>query len=280
MSWIILEGLDRTGKTSVANLYKSKGFEVIHFSAPDKKYKEDGYIGPSYFEDIMELYVRCSGLDIVFDRSIHGELVWPQVYDRESVLERDEITELTEMENQNGAQHIMMYDSDVKKHWERCVKNNEPLTEKQFRHARKLFDEVAVKNGFARKKLTDFGLLPTERSSSDSGDSSGDDTLNGETVSTRTSQKDSVSGKEKSNSNGAAKYRLEKANAINSVLQSRLIKKKGEIYDLLEQDLRNHLEERLGVILGGELEKGFTKDEVQILKLFCKRTKKKAEENR
>ena len=28
MSWIILEGLDRTGKSTVAELYKEKGFEV------------------------------------------------------------------------------------------------------------------------------------------------------------------------------------------------------------------------------------------------------------
>ena len=46
--WIILEGLDRTGKSSVADYYRQQGYEVVHMSAPDKKYSQSGYTGPSY----------------------------------------------------------------------------------------------------------------------------------------------------------------------------------------------------------------------------------------
>jgi len=37
MAWIVIEGIDRSFKSSAAKLYEAKGFKVIHFSAPDKK---------------------------------------------------------------------------------------------------------------------------------------------------------------------------------------------------------------------------------------------------
>lgn len=276
MSWIILEGLDRTGKSSVADLYKSRGYEVVHFSAPDKKYFEDGYIGPSYFEDIMEMYVRCSGMDIVFDRSIYGELVWPQVYNRERMLTDEEMDELIQIEEQNGTQHIIMYDPDVKSHWQRCVDNNEPLTEAQFKLARKLFDEVATKRGFGRKKITDFGIDPAYGNENRIQDKSRNE---------GTSAEDTRPKKDNGPNNpvqraDAAKTKLEKANAINSVLANRIIKKKGEVYDLLEQDVRSYLENKLASLLGGQSEKSFSQEEVEILKLYCQRIMQKAKENK
>jgi len=91
MAWIFIEGLDRTGKTTVSELYKKQGYEVVHFSAPSKKYKVAGYAGPSYIDDIMEMYLSLDGKDVVFDRSSYGELVWPKVYGREPELNLEDL---------------------------------------------------------------------------------------------------------------------------------------------------------------------------------------------
>ena len=293
MSWIILEGLDRTGKSSVAKLYESNGYHVVHFKSPDKRYSEDGYIGPSYFEDIMEMYVSMSGQDIVFDRSIYGELVWPKVYGRKPLLTDEEIEELKEIEMQNGVQPILMYDSNVKAHWERCVSNNEPLNEQQFRMARKLFDEVATKHGFSRKKLGDFGLAATEDGSSEASAGEGAEQAN-DGLSTQSDLQANDGGDNRSevgknnrrvrkrggDQTLSAKTKLEKANAINTVLEGRIIRKKGEMYDSLEKDIRNFLEEKLSIILGGRPDNSFSDEEVQMLKLYCQRLKVKMEEKR
>ena len=65
MAFVILEGIDRTGKSTVAEVYKEKGFEVVHMDAPDKKYAKDGYTGPSYLDDLVELFISYSGKDVV-----------------------------------------------------------------------------------------------------------------------------------------------------------------------------------------------------------------------
>ena len=277
MSWIILEGLDRSGKSSVANLYKQRGYEIFHFSAPDKKYKDPMYAGPSYFEDMMELYVQLSGRDVVFDRSIYGELVWPKVYNRDPLLDEDEIKELQEIELQNLCQHIVMYDKNVKAHWQRCEQNNEPLDKAQFNLARKLFFEVADKYGFGKKTIEDFGIHPgqlvesgdeaTEVGGSDDGNPVDTDAQSGQQKTMRQDPRSNASDR-------GAKARLEKANAINKILSSKIINKKGDIYEEVEKDIRFFLEDRMTELLGGE-PNGFSTNEVKTLKLFVKRLMEK-----
>lgn len=285
MSWIILEGLDRTGKTSVAELYKQRGYHIYHFNAPDKKYLEPGYVGPSYFEEIMELYVQLSGQDIVFDRSIYGELVWPKVYNRTPLLDEEEIQELMEMENQNLCQHIVMYDKNVKAHWQRCVANNEPLEQPQFNLARKLFFEVADKYGFGKKTIQDFGIHPGQLVGGDEGAGEtqeigqADNAANNDTSTQNIQQKANGKNSGQDSADRDAKARLEKANAINKVLSSKIINKRGEVYQGVEDEIRSFLEDRMAQLLGSE-PSGFTAEEVQVLKLYVKRLKTLEEEKR
>ena len=84
--FLILEGIDRTGKSTVAKYYKAQGYEIVHLGAPDKKYTEPGYEGPSYFDDMYKMYSSYHGMDVVFDRSPYGELIWSAVYGREPLL--------------------------------------------------------------------------------------------------------------------------------------------------------------------------------------------------
>ena len=72
MAWIQVEGVDRSGKSSVAEMYKTQGYEVVHMDAPDKKYFIPGYSGPSYLEEMVDMYTKYSGKDVVFDIRIVG----------------------------------------------------------------------------------------------------------------------------------------------------------------------------------------------------------------
>ena len=56
MALIILEGLDRTGKSSVAHMFEQNGYELIHISAPPKGTSPDEYIGE--WVDLLTLETR------------------------------------------------------------------------------------------------------------------------------------------------------------------------------------------------------------------------------
>ncbi len=165
MTWIILEGLDRTFKSSVAELYRSQGFDVIHFSAPAKKYTTPGYTGPSYLEDILSMLVSLTGKDVVFDRSWMGEQVWPFVYGRNALLSTEDLEVIREIEDQNQTVRILMHDPDARAHWQRCVENKEPLDGVQFKTARDLFYKMAEMYGFTLKTKDDFVLIKNEQAS-------------------------------------------------------------------------------------------------------------------
>lgn len=242
----------------------------MHMSAPDKKYLKSGYVGPGYVDELMEMYIKHSGRDVVFDRSPYGEFVWPEVYNREPQLSEDDMEALIEIEEQNQTERIVMYDKNVDFHWKRCVENNEPLDRKQFSKARALFERVSTDYNFAKKELTDF-ISPDNLFKRNS---SIRDDMQGKQPQQSKATKATPQAKE-SKQNPISK--LETANAINSILSTRIIKKKGDIFDGLESDVREFLTDRLNVLLGGEA-KSFTNDEVEILKMYCKRINDKARE--
>lgn len=278
MAWIILEGLDRTGKSSVGELYKRQGYEIIHMSAPNKKYSQPGYTGPSYLDELLDIYMRSSGKDVVFDRSGYGEFIWPFVYNRKSQLTDEDIEVLQDIENQNDVQKILMYDANTEAHWKRCVDNNEPLTRPQFNQANVLFDKMARKYGFDRKQLGDFAALQKSVVSPVSSNVQPNAGNVVEAPVEQVGEAPDVSGRQVSSSEKSRELlKLEKANAINDVLSKRIIKSKGAIYDDLEKDIRDFLHAKLSTIFGENEAKGFTPDEVQILKIYCKQLKQKLE---
>lgn len=251
MSLIILEGLDRVGKTSVAMHFQSKGFEVVHQSAPAKNMTADLYL-----EEQMLLVSRAASNDIVLDRSYYGELVWPQVYGRESLLAEEQLEALRELEQSVGTTRILMYDPNVEAHWQRCVDNKEPLTKPQFVRARGLFSAMAEKYNFTKKTLQDFPEI----------------TIVVEEPKVKV-QVEKVSLKPSNE-----QIKLETANAINAVLGKRIIKQKGPIFDKIESNLRVFLNTELGKILGTKMETPtgqFSNEEVELLRFFCQKLKEK-----
>lgn len=275
MSWVILEGIDRSGKSTVAELYKEQGYEVVHFSAPDKKFLQPGYAGPSYADEILEMYMTYDAHDVIFDRSIYGELVWPHVYGRKPMIEEDDIEMLKEFEDRNAVQRILMIDPDKEGHWKRCVDNKEPLNVNQFKVADKIYEKLAHEHLFLPRQLSDFDGQkasdrktsgPTEKAKADPKGPLKD--INNDSK----SNDRPVLEKIKEEAPKGRQGKLEKANAINQLLSKRIIRQKGDIFDSLEVDLRKYLDVKLGEIFGSTTDmKSFTEQEIQVLKIFCQR---------
>jgi hypothetical protein len=277
MTWILLEGLDRSGKSSVAEMYKKQGYDVVHMSAPDKKYQQPGYSGPSYLEEIVHMYTIYESKDVVFDRTVYGECVWPEVYNRQAQLNAEDLEYLQRLEYNNNAIRYIMYDENTEAHWQRCVDNQEPLNRLQFVQASRLYDDLARKYNFQKKQLGDFDELDKEDSSSvgglsdsavDAADVSVPGNLRQDTDKEDSSRGDQVDGK-------LLARKLERANAIRDLLETKIVKKKGEIFGQLEQDIKVFLESELNSIFTQSTKLDFTPDEVQILKIYAQRIKDK-----
>ena len=269
MALIILEGLDRTGKTSVAEMFEKQGFEVIHISAPAKGMTSDQYIG-----EWVDLLTSIQGKNVVLDRSEYGEVVWPHVYGRQPLLNDEAIEILREIETNMDTTRILMVDPDSKAHWQRCVDNNEPLTQQQFVKARALFSAMADKYGFERKQLKDFPDAVQPLSKTSNKELSKRENVNSFDTSSQTVS--DMSGTLSSQNKTKEQVKLERANVINDVLSKRIIKGKGPAYDEVERGVRHFLNQELGKILGTTTNTpGLSSEEIELLKFFCKHLKDK-----
>ena len=280
MTWVILCGIDRSGKSSVADLYRSQNYDVIHMSSPDKKYSAPGYSGPSYLDDTMDLLMKYDGKDVIWDRSWYGELIWPHVYGRKPLLSEEDIEVLQEFEDRNQVSRILLTDHDTAAHWKRCVDNNEPLNQSQFRIAGSLYQKLVQKYDFVQKQLGDFHDIHRQTEAADNksiSDSSVTLRKNENTnkigeskiisTSTITKNSDNISQK------AAGLEKLEKANAISAVLSKRLIKQRGGAYEELESEVAEFLTRRLEELLGTNKPKvpSLSDEEVQVLKMLYQR---------
>ena len=271
MAWILLEGLDRSGKSSVAEMYKKQGFDVVHMSAPDKKYFQPGYSGPSYLEEIVDMYSIYKGKDVVFDRTIYGEKVWPEVFNRIPCLNDEDYEYLQSLEYNEDAVRIYMKPEDQEAHWQRCVQNKEPLNRLQFVTAGRLYDELARKYNFETRQLSDFSeedaeTIPgTNKPDVSVPDSAGD---------VRKPSKPEPKVRKTVDAR-SLESKLSRANAIRTLLDTSLVRKKGPEFEELEQDIKNFLEKELKNIFTEERVDDFTQEEVQILKVYASRIKEK-----
>lgn len=255
MGLILLGGIDRTGKTTVASFLEKRGYVSYHMSAPDKKYYDPDYSGPSYVEEYIDLLMSFQGKDVVMDRFWDGELVWPHIYGRKPLLSEEDIEAIREIEKSMDVEYIILNDPNTESHWQRCVDNKEPLTKAQFLKARALYDKATDKYSFQKKTM--FDMLPESNKN-----------INKEQTNFMLENEDNKKSPELS--------KLDKANAINDVLSKRLIKSKGAAYDDLESDIRNFLMTQLSTIFNGpSKDSSFSKEELLILKTLVKKIKDK-----
>lgn len=280
MALVLLEGLDRTGKSTVAAYFETLGFEKVHLSAPAK-----GTTPDQYLQDMIDLISSASNKDIVLDRTHYGELVWPQIYSRKPLLDEEAIEALREVEESVGVQRLWMTDDDLKGHWQRCVDNKEPLDKAQFTRARGLFSSIAQQYGFEKVTLQTFiKQFPDAQAVIDaqagealaaktvtvavSGDTTTIVDLSGPAVSSTAAKYPSKSPQQ---------HTLEVANAINEILSKKILKTKSPVYDDIENEMRHFLNTKLGKLLGGtsSSELSLTSDEIKFYKLMYKRANDK-----
>ena len=270
MALIIIEGIDRSGKSTLAKAYEAQGYRYIHFNAPDKKYYQLDYTGPSYLDDIVETLISLSGQDVVLDRSAYGELVWPYVYGRKPLLSDDDFEIIREIEQQNDVTRILMYDNNTDAHWKRCVDNKEPLTKTDFNSAIQLYDALASKHGFI--KLTKQDIEPILKHTQSH---------------TLEKVEDMAQAQEKLSESNVVKIdttlkltpeqlKLQQANAINDILSSRIIKRKGNEYEIIENKIREFLNTELANLLGNSAaQPQLSTDDIKILKALADRVREK-----
>jgi len=258
MGLILLGGIDRTGKTTVASSLEKKGYLSYHMSAPDKKYYNPDYSGPSYVEEYIDLLMSFQGKDVVMDRFWDGELVWPHIYSRKPLLSEEDIEVIREIERSMDVEYVILHDPNTESHWQRCLDNKEPLTKAQFLKARALYDKAVDKYSFQKKTM--FDMLPE---------------LNRSLM----KEQDRTLIENQENKKSLELAKLDKANAINDVLSKRLIKNKGQVYDDLETDVRNFLMAQLSNIFNNQpKDYSLSKEELLIIKTLVKKIKEK--ENR
>lgn len=278
MPHVFIEGIDRSGKSTVADRYRKKGYEVVHMSAPDKKYYQKGYVGPSYLDELAEMMMQYDGKNVVFDRTQYGELIWPLVFGgRESLLSEEDLEILKDFESRNSAEYYLMHDEDVEAHWNRCVENKEPLTRRQFDIARIRYEELVDHYGFSKVQLKDFDHLLSEEESSKDDSAERQDDVKGEVEDVQSSNPSpsTVKTTQETENLTDQQKRLQKANAINSLLSKRIVKQRGQFFDDLEKDIKGFLNSKLEALLGNE-SKSLTQEEIDIVKLFCERIKQRS----
>lgn len=269
MALILLEGLDRTGKSTVAAYFESIGFEIVHMSAPAK-----GTTSDQYLQEMIDLISSASVKDIVLDRTHYGELIWPQIFGRKALLSEDDIEALREIEDSVGVQRLWMTDDDLKAHWQRCVDNKEPLDKAQFTRCRGLYSTMAAKYGFEKVTLQTFiKQFPDAQALIDQKAATvlEEKTLSAPTQEAPVTQSVSKTGKT------PEQHKLEVANALNEVLSKRILKSKGVIYDDIENEIRHFLNGKLGKLLGGagNSELTLTQEEIKFYKTMYKRANEK-----
>jgi len=124
---IIVEGLDRTGKTTLSQAIKREtGTAYIHFAKPTA-HPLDEYVEP---------VIDCP--HAVFDRYHWGEMVWPQIFGRETECDWRMFLYI-ELALQSRGAVVVHAQRDLDAVEAACVRDGEPLVADKIKPANHLF---------------------------------------------------------------------------------------------------------------------------------------------
>lgn len=127
---VVIEGLDRTGKSTLAQqLARHTGAKVTHFSKPAKE---------PVFEYTDPLIDHTSRSKQVFDRYHVGELVWPTIFNRPTTFGPAQQT-YVEMALQSRGAVIVKTTRDMDDLREHLIRDDEPLDPEKAEFADGLF---------------------------------------------------------------------------------------------------------------------------------------------
>jgi thymidylate kinase len=141
----LIEGMDKVGKSTAASILRTriKG-NYVHMTAPAKWHTRE-----TYFAEMLHTIALTAQKNVVIDRTWYGEAVWPQVYNRVSLLTDDDMETLTEaaLALHDGAVHkLYMFDDDAEAHLKRMSEFKEPAYDVQL--ASRLYDDMTRRHGF------------------------------------------------------------------------------------------------------------------------------------
>ena len=144
MTLIMIEGIDRCGKTTAAELLKESGFEVIHFSAPSKHLSN-----ADYFASIIREALATYNRNIVWDRTHWGEAVWPIVFHRNPKLTMSQLRLIDEiLENLHSKDEVhrfYFHDPDIDALKARLRLFKEDLNESLLEFTMMVYQDFVVK---------------------------------------------------------------------------------------------------------------------------------------
>ena len=136
--FVIIEGLDRSGKSTLANSIKNKldYFEIIHCSKPKT---DDPY------QEYLEMFQKYDGKDVIFDRFYLGEYVYSNLYRGGCKITPFQFWTLDMLAQRNAA--CLIYSkTSPEVILKRCIDTNEGKDvfdfEKDIDKASNLFDEI------------------------------------------------------------------------------------------------------------------------------------------
>ena len=110
---IIIEGPDATGKTTLANKLKEKyGFETMHLTSKT----------PNDLKFHMDLLEKDN---MVYDRFMCGEMVYPEIYNRPPKLTIEEVCAIMQRIVDNNDILIIMFASDIETLKKRLIERGE-----------------------------------------------------------------------------------------------------------------------------------------------------------
>lgn len=139
---IILEGCDKTGKTTLAEYLRDKHkYEIVKCSQPK---------GDPFLEYIHKL--KKAGKNVVFDRFHLGEEVYGPIYRGKSGLTKDSFASIEDYANKLGA--VMILCTDTPQHIiNRFKTENETFTqEKDVRNIVDTYAQLFIKSKIKTKK--------------------------------------------------------------------------------------------------------------------------------
>ena len=133
---IILEGCDRTGKTTLAEeLKRLTGGTVIHASKPTSPPLEE------YLSPLID-YRPGSGETIILDRWHWGEWVWPKIFKRESEMTWKLLKSIDKQLAAIGAMTVYCARHDYREWVKDLRANNEPISADQLFDALDLYEKI------------------------------------------------------------------------------------------------------------------------------------------
>lgn len=131
----VIEGVDRTGKTSLARRIADKiGAEVVHAGPPTRHPLEE-------YETALDGYDPRKGNHLILDRWHVGESVWPVIFNRESKY-TEAVKRHVHMFMESRGAFVIYARRDSSKLERELVENEEPLHPEDLAKAKSLFHDA------------------------------------------------------------------------------------------------------------------------------------------